>query len=374
MKKAWTIKSKTAAALILAALFAAATLLISESAADTSAAKIEDSAPAAPIANSPIPKVNIMAVGDMMIGNWGEDLLRKNGPNYPFEKVAPFLQKADIATGNLEGSHCVGGAAMDKKYVFRINPKWLAGYKWAGFDVFTVANNHAMDYGGDCFCQSNNEIAKMGMKVCGGGKNVTVGNRPAVIEKNNIKTAFLGYSATYPKEAWAGVSSPGTIFPERNRVIRAVKDASEKYDLVVVHFHWGGEGRTVPKDYQRDLAHLAIDNGADLIIGHHPHVLQGIELYKERLIFYSLGNFIFASYSKQAKTSVIANVDLDKNGNVLRAGVIPVNVYNYDIHLQTAPIPKDPAIIAELNEATSQITWGTPAMVDKNGMIMINVK
>jgi len=318
-------------------------------------------------------KVKIVAVGDMMIGNWGEDLLYKYGANYPFEKVAPYLKEADIATGNLEGPHCGVGKAMDKKYVFRISPKWLAGYKWAGFDVLNVANNHAMDYGGECFLQSNRNIRKLGMDLCGGGKNVYDGNRPAVIERNGTRIAFLGYSATYPKEAWAGAKTPGTIFPERSRVINAVKEASNKYDLLVVHFHWGGEGRTVPKDYQKDLAHLVIDNGADLVIGHHPHLLQGIELYKGRLIFYSLGNFIFASYSKRAKTSVMVAVELEKTGKIFKARVVPVNVYNYDVHLQTAPMPGDPNIIQELNEVSAAITWGKGVRIDsKGGIILIS--
>lgn len=315
--------------------------------------------------------VSIAAVGDMMLGNWGEDLLEQKGANYPFKQVAPYLKKVDIATGNLEGPHCTRGEAAEKKYTFRIKPKWLEGYQWAGFDVLTLGNNHSMDFGAECFLENIALLKKRGIKVCGGGVNVFEANKPAVIEANGITAAFLGYSATYPKEAWAGPSKPGTVFPERSRLIKAVQDASAKYNVVVVHFHWGREGWQNLRDYQPELARLVIDNGADLVIGHHPHNLQGVEKYKGRLIFYSLGNFTFASYSKRAKTSAIALVTFNKKGEVTEASVVPLNVYNYEVHLQPVPLPGDPGIIAEINQASGLIEGGVPAVVKQDGMISI---
>ncbi|THB63460.1 MAG: CapA family protein [Gammaproteobacteria bacterium] len=331
----------------------------------SAAAAVKSKAPQKPAT------VTIAAVGDMMVGNWGENLLAKNGANYPFEKVAKYLQKADIATGNLEGPHCTTGKAMEKRFTFKIKPSYLSGYKWAGFDVLTVSNNHAMDYGAKCFLQSNAAVEKLGIKVCGGGKNLSDANKPAVIERNGISVAVLGYSATYPKEAWANTKRAGTVYPERSRVISAVSKAAKKHDLVVVHFHWGGEGRKDPKQYQKNLAHLAIDHGADLIIGHHPHILQGIESYKGRLIFYSLGNFTFASYTKRSKTSAIANVTLNKDGTLNKASVIPLNIYNYQVHLQPIPLPEDPSILSELRKISGMIGKGTPAKIGKDGSISL---
>lgn len=332
--------------------------------------------PLVPIAATPLtiaepPTVSILAVGDMMIGNWGEDLLKKNGANYPFIQVQPYIENVDIATGNLEGPHCTQGTAMDKKYVFKMPPSRLDGYKWAGFDVFTVANNHAMDYGPGCFLESLAEIEKHGMKYCGGGKDVETGNRPVVIEKNGVKVAFLGYSLTYPKEAWASADSPGTIFAEHNRLVSAVQKAAAENDLVVVQFHWGEERKQEPKDYQRDLARLAIDEGADLVMGHHPHILQGVEAYKGRLIFYSLGNFIFASYSNNSKTSAMAEVKLDKTGKLVAARMIPVNIFNYDVHLQPVPKPADSDIVAEIRRVTGMIGSGTPAVISDSGAVSL---
>ena len=338
------------------------------SASQDPASETTSAVPAAPVESG---AVTIVAVGDMMIGNWGEELVGKNGPEYPFRKVADYLQQADIATGNLEGPHCSQGQAMKKKYTFRMKPEHLAGYRWAGFDVLTVGNNHAMDFGADCFLETLENLKKGGMAACGGGPNLAKANSPAVVERKGIRVAFLGYSATYPKEAWATPSRPGTVFPERSRLINAVSKAASSNDLLVVHFHWGGEGRQDPKDYQKDLAHLAIDNGADLVIGHHPHVLQGVESYQGRLIFYSLGNFTFASYSQRARTSALVQVTLDRKGNLVRGQVVPLNVYNYEVHLQPVPLPGDPVILGEIRKISGMIGTGKAAIIEKDGAIRI---
>ena len=322
------------------------------------------------VSPTPMPQVTIAAVGDMMLGNWGVEKLRINGVNYPFEQVAPYLQKADITTGNLEGPHCnTGEAHPDKKYTFRIPPQWMGGYKWAGFDVVTLSNNHAMDFGGECLLECIDALSALGIKKCGGGKNLSDANQPAVIEKNGVKVAFLGYSATYPKDAWATPGKPGTVFPEHNLLVQTVQKAAAENDLLVVQFHWGEEGRADPKEYQVNLAHLVIDNGADLVIGHHPHILQGVESYKGRLIFYSLGNFTFASYSTRAKTSAIAQVALNKDGSTVSAKVVPVNVYNYDVQLQPVPMPGDSAVIGELRAKSSMIKGGIAASIADDGTV-----
>ena len=110
----------------------------------------------------------------------------------------------------------------------------------------------------------------------------------------------------------------------------------------MVSFHWGGEALTEPKDYQRRLARQAIDAGAQVVIGHHPHVLQGVEFYKGGVIYYSLGNFAFGSYSKTARTSALARITL-KGSEVIKAEILPLNVYNQEVFFQPRPLTDDPA-------------------------------
>ena len=317
------------------------------------------------------PSVTIVGVGDMMIGSWGGDLIRQHGHTYPFLRVADLIRQADVATGNLEGPHCTTGEAMAKTYTYRMPPEWLDGFSWAGFDVVTVANNHAMDFGPECFLEGIAEIEKRGIRVCGGGPDIAAGNRPAVVERNGISVAVLGYSATFPEEAWATERTPGTIFPRREHVIEAVRRADRDHDVVVVHFHWGAQGRADPKPYQVELAHLVIDHGADLVFGHHAHVLLGVEAYKGKLIFYGLGNFTFASYSETARTAAIARVTLDGAGDLVRADVVPLNVYNIEVDLQSVPRPADPSTLTELRVKSELIEGGVPAVILDDGSVRL---
>jgi poly-gamma-glutamate synthesis protein (capsule biosynthesis protein) len=147
-----------------------------------------------------------------------------------------------------------------------------------------------------------------------------------------MKVAFLAYSLTFPDDFYATADSAGTapgIFSfYRDDIAGARKEA----DYVVVSFHWGTEGSTIIKPYQVAAAHRAIDAGADVVIGHHPHVLQGIEHYKNGVILYSLGNYAFGTASKTAKRSVIARVILG-NG-VKGVELVPLNVLNREVHFQ----------------------------------------
>jgi len=317
------------------------------------------------------PSVTIAGVGDMMIGSWGGDLIGVHGPNYPFLKVVDLVRAADVATGNLEGPHCTTGEEMTKSYTYRMPPSWLDGFRWAGFDVVSVANNHAMDFGPECFLENVAEIEERGMLVCGGGSDIADGNRPAVIERNGITIAVLGYSATFPEEAWATDQSPGTIFPKKEHVIEAVRLAKQKHDVVVVHFHWGAQGRVDPKEYQVTLAHLVIDHGADVVFGHHAHVLLGVEAYKGKLVFYGLGNFTFASYSETARSSIMARVTVDGDGRLVAADVVPLNVYNIEVDLQPVPHGAPMSVLAELRVKSELIEGGVPAVILDDGSVLL---
>jgi poly-gamma-glutamate capsule biosynthesis protein CapA/YwtB (metallophosphatase superfamily) len=136
----------------------------------------------------------------------------------------------------------------------------------------------------------------------------------------------------------------------------------------VVTFHWGAEGKNFPKDYQKEYAHLAIDLGADLVLGHHPHVLQGLEIYKNRLIAYSLGNFTFSSYSRRATESMILKVYL-VDGGLFFAKIIPVSVDNYEISFQPRVVTGKRAktIIANLKAYSEPLNL--TAIIDDDGYI-----
>ena len=142
---------------------------------------------------------------------------------------------------------------------------------------------------------------------------------------------------TYPENFWAEHGKPGTAFGHAAHIERDVAKAKQQADVVVVSFHWGRESTTELRYYQPQLGHVAIDAGAALVLGHHPHILQGVERYKDGLIFYSLGNFAFGSYSQRARRSAIAEITL-RDKRLLQARLLPLNVYNPEVIFQPQPL------------------------------------
>ena len=164
---------------------------------------------------------------------------------------------------------------------------------------------------------------------------------------------------TFPTEFYAKKDTAGTAYPEPELMQQSLKFWDNLVDFTIVSFHWGAEKRETPKDYQIYFAHLAIDSGADLILGHHPHVLQGVELYKNRLIAYSLGNFAFGSYSKHAVDSIILKAHLNSNG-LDYAQCIPINVDNREVEFQPAVLngERKEAVLSKLTTLSLELNSG----------------
>ncbi len=237
------------------------------------------------------PSISVAAVGDMMFGGHASFYIEKYGVSYPFDSTKKMLSLADVALGNLEGPFTDDGKKYDKKFNFKVPPEYANGLLDAGFDVLTLANNHMLDYGIEGLKSTLDVLDSLGVAHCGAGLNLSDAEKQAIIERNGYRIATLGYSMTFPREFWATDSTGGTCYPVWNKMIANIEKSDSLADFVIVTFHWGSELKNQPKTYQKDFAHAAIDAGADLVIGHHPHVLQGIEIYKNRLIAYSLGNF-----------------------------------------------------------------------------------
>ena len=280
-------------------------------------------------------RVLLAAVGDIYLGGSLGERIRREGPDYPWRGTAEILKKADLRLGNLESVLSRAGRVyVEKEYTLRADPEAVAALRAGGFNVVSLANNHAMDYGWPPLKETLDLLDREGIAHCGAGADLAAARAPALLTVNGLRLAFLAYSLTYPKEFYATSSRPGTA-PGYEAYLRAdIPAAKAQADLVVVFFHWSGEGLNYPRDYQRRLGRLAVDLGAALVLGHHPHVLQGLEVYHGGLIAYSLGNFAFGSYSERAKDSIILLVELDRAG-LRQAWVYPVNVYNREVAFQT---------------------------------------
>jgi poly-gamma-glutamate synthesis protein (capsule biosynthesis protein) len=314
--------------------------------------------------------VSIIGVGDVMLGSWIIPLIAEKGTDYPFRATDWYLESADITIANLEAPFTIAGEAFEKTYSFKIPPEYAAGIATSGIDVVTLANNHIMDFGVEGLISTITTLDSFGVFHCGAGKNINEANMPAIVVSNGKKVAFFGYSMTFPAEFYASETSAGTAYPEPELLKNTLTVWDKFTDFMIVSFHWSAEKRDFPKEYQIEFARLAIDHGADLVIGHHPHVLQGFELYKNRLIAYSLGNYVFGSYSKHARDSIILKVYLGDEGLVY-AHCIPINVDNQIVEFQPQVLAGDgrAAVMARLQKLSSDLNDHI-SIIDDNGIIL----
>jgi poly-gamma-glutamate capsule biosynthesis protein CapA/YwtB (metallophosphatase superfamily) len=279
--------------------------------------------------------LHVIAVGDIMLGGSAAPEMKIYGYDYPFLNVLPLLQGSQIVFGNLEGPLTHRGKRFkDKQFTFRSPPDKVApALATAGFNLVSLANNHSMDYGDEGLRDTMAALDKVGIRYAGAGMNLSQARKPAVMEIGGTRVALLAYALTFPEEFWATAKNPGMPYGHEAHVRADVAAARTHSEIVLVSFHWGQEGKTELREYQSMLAHAAIDSGADAVIGHHPHILQGIERYRDGIILYSLGNFVFGSYSKNAKTSAIARLTF-RDGKLTQLRMKPINVLNPEVVFQ----------------------------------------
>lgn len=274
--------------------------------------------------------VILTAVGDINFHSIDGLILKDQ--EYPWKGTIDILKRATVLVGNLEAPLSKRGAEYTKKtWILRADPRTVDSLVIAGFDVLTLANNHIMDYGPIALQDTLAALDNAKIARAGAGMNRDEARQPAFLTTpDGTKFAFLSYSLTYPEIFWANSTRPGTPYGDPSFFIPDIKKAKTLVDHVVVSFHWSAELQYYPSAYQINYGHLAIDAGASVVLGHHPHVLQGIEIYKDGLIAYSLGNYVFGSYSKRVKDSIILEIDCAKD-SLIQAKIYPINVLNPEV-------------------------------------------
>ncbi|MEA2376379.1 MAG: hypothetical protein QOD13_286 [Thermoleophilaceae bacterium] len=260
--------------------------------------------------------VLLAAVGDINLGDGPGALIDAFGPLYPWTGVAPPLRAADIAFGNLECAVSTRGAPVPKQYNFRGRPAALEVMAtYAGFDVLNLANNHSGDYGTQALLDTVGHVRRFGMRAVGAGGSLQSAAEPRVVTRLGLRVAFVGFSNILPAEFYAGPDRAGTQPATPELIAAGVKRASRAADVVVATFHWGVERSTAEDGRQRAFAQIALDAGADAVIGAHPHVLQPIERRgRHRLVAYSLGNFVFGASSAATASTGILRLKLSARG------------------------------------------------------------
>lgn len=252
--------------------------------------------------------ITLMFVGDIMLSRNIGSIIERNGPLYPFAKIASTTRRADVTFGNLENPVSLRGEDRGSIYSFRAHPDTLEGLQFAGFDIVSLANNHIADWGDEALIDSLFHVRSRDMIPIGIGNTQEEARSPGVIRIHGKEVCMLSYSQF---AGWYGKdgSSP-SIAPFSEEVITEdIVKAKSLCDLIIVTIHWGEEYETRSNEIQKQSARLFIDTGAHMVIGHHPHVLQEVEEYNGGIIAYSLGNFIFdQNFSPDTRRSAILEV------------------------------------------------------------------
>lgn len=230
-----------------------------------------------------------------------------------------------------------------------------------GIDIVTIANNHTLDYGTDALVDTCTTLENAGIPYVGAGANMDRAKQLETIEVRGRTIGFLAASRVYPDTSWvANSKKPGMVSGyDPSILLKEIEAAGEYCDYLVVYMHWGIERDEKPQEYQRTLGRQLIDAGADLVIGSHPHVLQGIEYYQGKPIVYSLGNFIFGS--SIPKTALLrADVDLEQNQ--VKLSLVPgTSGAGFTKELT------DPGKKAEFYQYMQGISFGVT--IDENGVV-----
>lgn len=315
--------------------------------------------------------ITMAAVGDMMLGGSPLTILQKQGYDYPFAKTLSYFKDVDIVFGNLEGPLTFKGSSEPgKRFVFRTAPEKVStALRKAGFTIVGLANNHTYDYGINGLYDTIDALNVAGIAYAGAGINAREARKPAILNIKGSRIAVLSYCLIIPENFYATDVEPGIAFGDEASVRADVAASKKQSDIVIVAFHWGREGTSELEDYQRKMGHVAIDAGAAAVIGSHPHVLQGIERYKDGVILYSLGNFTFGSYTKTARVSAIASLSFEFN-RVSSLRLYPVNVDNFEVKLQPLPLTGKAAdqVVTLLQKTSAQL--GTTVVNDKGSALL----
>jgi hypothetical protein len=276
------------------------------------------------VANPYDPTVTLMFGGNV---NLLDAIAASAGNDYrwAFANMDEYRQ-ADVSMVNLENPLTRSTLGIGKKQLnFKADPESVKVLTAGGVDLVNLANNHAMDYEEPGLVETINTLNNAGIGHLGAGRDLKEARRPDIIEVKGQRIAYLGY---YDSDLQAADQGKAGTNPRRNnRVAEDIRALRGQVDWIVVNYHWGVELADYPGDWQIDLARFTIDQGADLVVGHHPHVLQGAEIYKGRPIVYSLGDFIFGGNSRSDYDTAVLKVSLKERN--MKVEFLPVEVKKF---------------------------------------------
>jgi poly-gamma-glutamate capsule biosynthesis protein CapA/YwtB (metallophosphatase superfamily) len=266
--------------------------------------------------------------GDVCFGLDVADLIATEGPAYPWSEITPLLKSYDLTAVNLEGPLCRGGESNPNQPSFKVKGDiaCAAPMAEAGVSAVCLANDHIMDYGSQGLEETLNILHGQDLKACGAGSSKKAAQEALVMDTDNgARIALLNFCDVAQPSYTAGDDSPGLSAADTARIGELVEQAKQEAPYVVVIFHWGAMGSSGITSRQRELAHASIQAGADLVVGSHPHLVQGLELYEGVPIIYSLGNLVFSAQSEEGKNGIFAGCAFD-GGRLTSLEIVPLQV------------------------------------------------
>ncbi|HEY8596956.1 MAG TPA: CapA family protein [Thermomicrobiales bacterium] len=278
--------------------------------------------------------VNVTVAGDIIFGRTVHSrMVQYNDFAHPLRKVAPRLRDADLTIANLECSMSDNTEKPDDPFTFMFttNAAAVEGLVLAGIDGVSLANNHSMNFGKLGLSDTLAGLAANKITAFGGGMNLAEARKPGLFTVKGVSFAFLGYDGITAEDYGAGPNWAGTCPLQMDLVLEDLARAKGgNPDFIIPYFHWSEEYVSVPSPLMRRIAHQAIDNGAAMVLGSHPHWVQGTEWYKGKPILYSLGNFVFdQDWSEETKQGMFAEIVI-RNKKIARVRLVPVLIEDYN--------------------------------------------
>ncbi len=278
-------------------------------------------------------EITILFAGDIMLSRTVNAKMEKyNDYNWPFLKVHETLNKADLVVANLESPFLKNSSyqVLTGSFSFKANPLAIVGLKLANIGLLSLANNHTINQGRQGIIDTQEILKENKIKFVGAGLNEEEARKPEIINIKGYDFAFLGYS--YPDDySVATEKRAGTTNMDKEKMkndINLLKTATSSPDFIIILMHAGTEYVTEPNWQQKEFARAAIDAGADLIVGHHPHWPQIFEFYQNKPIIYSLGNFVFDQmWSEETRQGLLLELTWQNGIKSLR--LIPTKIYDY---------------------------------------------
>ncbi len=252
-------------------------------------------------------KIVLVAVGDVMLSRGVDEKIREYGSDYPFADVVDVLQLGEIGFCNLECILTKQPRPKSTGFVFKADPILGNALAEAGFNLVSLANNHSLDCGVSGLKETIQVLTHAGISP--------ILETPTTMEVGGLKVGALAFNLVNSSTS-------------EDNIVDAVKDLRKDVDIAIISLHWGIEYRLSPSEKQRKLAHKIVDAGANLVLGHHSHRVQGIGSYRGGIIAYSLGNFVFDQRDSLGKDTIILLVELSRTG-VKKVTVVPAIITDF---------------------------------------------